>query len=98
MISTTITSRAAGTHGLRISPARVAHAEWIKLRSLRSTIWTIAASAAAIIGTGVLLCIVARGHMAASERHHQAIDPIRVTLFGMYLGQLTIGLLGVLLA
>jgi ABC-2 type transport system permease protein len=83
---------------LRLTPARVARSEWIKLRSVRSTMWALAATAVAIAGTGLLLTALTRGHLAASGRHQTHIDAVRISLFGMYLAQLTVGLLGVMLA
>ncbi len=75
----------------------MARAEWIKLRSVRSTVRVLAASAVTIAGTGLLLTMITRGHLAAGGRPQMHIDPVRISLFGMYLAQLTVGLLGVLL-
>ena len=33
----------------RVTPARVLHSEWIKLRSVRSTTWSYIAAAAALL-------------------------------------------------
>lgn len=88
MTTTAITS---GTQ-LRLTPARVTRSEWIKLRSVRSTVWALASTAVAIAGTGLLLTALTRGHP------HTHVDAVRISLFGMYLAQLTIGLLGVMLA
>jgi ABC-2 type transport system permease protein len=88
MTTTAITSDTQ----LRLTPARVARSEWIKLRSVRSTVWALAATAVAIAGTGLLLTALTRGHP------HTHVDAVRISLFGMYLAQLTIGLLGVMLA
>ena len=82
----------------RLTPGRVARSEWIKFRSVRSSIWALAATAVAIAGTGLLLTAISRGHLAASGRQETHIDPVRISLFGMYLAQLTVGLLGVMLA
>lgn len=84
------------TPGAKLTPARVARSEWIKLRSVRSTVWALAASAVTIAGTGLLLTTLTRGHLNASG--HQHVDAVRISLFGMYLAQLTVGVLGVLLA
>jgi ABC-2 type transport system permease protein len=92
MTSTTMISGARAA----ITPARMARSEWIKLRSVRSTVWALAASAGAITGTGLLLSMVARGHLA-SGGHRVHVDAVRISLFGMYLAQLTVGVLGVLL-
>jgi ABC-2 type transport system permease protein len=86
MTTTAITS---GTQ-LRLTPARVARSEWIKLRSVRSTVWALAATAVVIAGTGLLL--------TALTHPHTHVEAVRISLFGIYLAQLTIGLLGVMLA
>ncbi len=75
---------------------RVARSEWIKLRSLRSVAWSLAASACLTVGTGVLLCEITRTHLRAGAP--AGIDPVRLSLFGIYLAQLAVGLLGVLTA
>jgi ABC-2 type transport system permease protein len=86
MTTTAITS---GTQ-LRLTPARVARSEWIKLRSVRSTVWALAATAVVIAGTGLLL--------TALTHPGTHVNAVRISLFGVYLAQLTIGLLGVMLA
>jgi ABC-2 type transport system permease protein len=51
----------------RLTQARVARSEWIKLRSLRSTWWALGAFAVTTIGTGILLAALAAGHAAAGK-------------------------------
>jgi ABC-type transport system involved in multi-copper enzyme maturation permease subunit len=80
-----------------MTPGRVARSEWIKLRTVRSNVWALAGSAAVIAGTGLLLSAITRGHLAATSGQPH-IDAVRISLFGMYLAQLTIGVLGALLA
>ena len=98
MTATTLTRGARSAPQPKLTPARVARSEWIKLRSVRSTVWALAASAVVIAGTGLLLTTLVRGHLAASGHQQTHIDPVRISLFGMYLAQLTVGVLGVLLA
>ncbi len=81
----------------RVTQLRVLHSEWIKLRTLRSTFYTLLAAVVALIGFGALFCAVTANrwpHMAASERAH--FDPALTSLRGYYLAQLAVGVLGVL--
>lgn len=84
------------TQGVRITPARVANSEWIKLRSLRSTVWLLAASVGLLVGIGVLLAVIALVHLQAGHGLG-SIGPAMVSLYGAYVAQLTYGVLGVLL-
>jgi len=87
-------AHAAGQPGLTL--ARVARSEWIKLRSLRSTCWTMAAFVVVTAGTGLLLCETALSRL--NEGKHVGTSAAALSLFGAYLAPLTIGVLGVLLA
>jgi ABC-2 type transport system permease protein len=94
--STAIRENAAP--GLRVTQARVISSEWIKLRSLRSTTYTLAASVAIVVGIGLLFCsfYVARwGLLSAADR--ASLHPVEVSLRGVFLAQLAIGTLGILL-
>jgi ABC-2 type transport system permease protein len=64
--------------------------EWAKIRSVRSTYWTVAAAVAAMIGYGA---INSAPHAGAG---HGTSDPILTSLSGVLLAQLAIGVLGVL--
>ena len=68
----------------------MARSEWVKLRSVRSTVWALAATAVVIAGTGLLL--------TALTHPSTHVNAVRISLFGVYLAQLTVGLLGVMLA
>src|SRR6478609_7458540 len=81
----------------RVTPVRAAKSEWIKLVSLRSSWITFAASVAAVIGLGVLICLVTNNHwteMRPEERLR--FEPVARSLAGINLAQLAIGVLGVL--
>lgn len=71
--------------------------EWLKLRSVRSTTWTLLTTAVLTIGIGALGCWAEKSRwsrISALQRLH--FDPTSRSLSGVFLGQLTIGVLGVL--
>jgi ABC-type transport system involved in multi-copper enzyme maturation permease subunit len=72
--------------------------EWTKLRSLRSTVWSLIAAVSMLIGFGLLFSfgVVSRwDRIGARER--LTFDPTRISLGGVFLAQLAIGVLGVLI-
>ena len=73
------------------------HAEWIKLRSVRSTHLSLAAAAVLVLVTAYTVA-GSTGHdwpkMTARDR--AAFDPVSAPLFGAVFAQLVIGVLGVL--
>lgn len=74
--------------------AAVLRSEAWKLRTVRSTFWALLAAAGFNVVTAALLGIVLPGHLSASDQ--AAIDPVRLSLGGLHLSQIAIGLLGVL--
>jgi ABC-2 type transport system permease protein len=83
----------------RVTQLGVIRSEWIKLRSLRSTWYSLLATVVIIVGLGTLFSAV-RAH-----RFNQGIGPggriegfdaTQVSLRGVFLAQLAIGVLGVL--
>jgi len=71
--------------------------EWIKLRSVRSTTWSLLVTLILTIGLGALFCAarVARAdHLDPGDL--RAFDPTSFSLNGLFLAQLAIGVLGVL--
>ena len=81
-------SDAERTQVRRVNLPRAMHSEWIKLRSLRSTVATMAAAVALMIAVGLLGAHQADGH--------GRVDPIAITLRGYSIAQLAVGVLGVL--
>ncbi len=65
--------------------------EWTKFWSVRSTVWSLAVMTVAVIGICVLATTVGTGNPG----EHVA-DPTRRSLTGLFLGQLAIGVLGVM--
>jgi ABC-type transport system involved in multi-copper enzyme maturation permease subunit len=96
MTSPAMTAPSRPSGGGRLTQARVARSEWIKLSSLRSSAWTMAAFVVTTAGTGLLLCDFAREHLNAGK--HVGTSTAVLSIYGAYLAPLTIGVLGVLLA
>ena len=74
--------------------ANVTRSELCKLRSVRSTYWALTAAVTFNIVTAALLGIFLSRALSAHQR--TVIDSTRVSLGGMHLSQVAIGLLGVL--
>jgi ABC-2 type transport system permease protein len=81
-----------------VTQARVILSEWTKLRSLRSTVFSLLAAAVFIIGLSVLVPSVTVAHWPPHDpREAAGFDPTSRSLAGVFLAQLAIGVLGVLL-
>ncbi len=76
----------------------VVGSEWLKLRSLRSTGFSLLATVVIIVGLGTLFSAL-RAHRLerAIDGHILRIDPTQISLRGVFLAQLAVGVLGVLI-
>ncbi len=82
----------------KVNQARVLLSEWTKIRSLRSTSFSLLAAVVFIIGLSVLVPSVIVAHWPPRDpREALGFDPTTRTLSGIFLAQLAIGVLGVLL-
>jgi ABC-2 type transport system permease protein len=82
----------------RVTQARVIRSEWTKLRSLRSTVWSLLVALLLIIGLAALITSVRASHWPPRDPQDLAsFDPTGASLGGIFLAQLAIGVLGVLL-
>jgi ABC-2 type transport system permease protein len=96
-MATTTTAPAAGvaldlpSSAGRVTFAGALRSEFTKIRSVRSTYWTLLAMFVVVVGFGALACFG-----AAHGPHGPYFDPTRQSLAGLYIGQLIIGVLGVL--
>jgi len=72
----------------------ILRSEWCKFRSVRSTFWALAAVVAFNVVVAALLAIFLPRALSAHQQ--VAIDSTRVSLGGLHLSQVAIGLLGVL--
>ena len=68
--------------------------EWTKLRTVRSTMWTLAVTVVLGIGISALGTAETRAHWTPANA--PGFDPISTSLIGVFVGQFTIGVLGVL--
>lgn len=104
MTTTTPVPEELRHEGLRVTQWRVVVSEWIKLRSLRSTVYTLAAALAAVIGFGILAAAAVTGQIGGRDGGGPrgpggdgfAMDPTSISLAGVGLAQMIIGVLGVL--
>jgi ABC-2 type transport system permease protein len=81
----------------RVTQLRVARSEWTKLKSVRSTRWSLLVAVVGTIGIAALACAVVAHHypqMSPSDRAD--FNPLDVSFVGVQLAQLAIGVLGVL--
>ncbi|MEU9117572.1 ABC transporter permease [Streptomyces sp. NPDC048483] len=77
--------------------AQVLRSEWTKIRSVRSTVWTLGTAVVVTIALGVLICILARNDFTAmSANPRVTFDPTNISFAGMGLGQLAMIVFGVL--
>ena len=85
------------TGRLRVTQRRVILSEWTKLRSLRSTMWSLLVAVVLTIGLPCLFAAIVASHWSHMNAHERADrHPLDVALAGVDLSQLAIGVLGVL--
>jgi ABC-2 type transport system permease protein len=81
-----------------VTQARVLNSEWIKFRSLRSSFYTLLAAVVATIGLGALFAAVVANRWTQMDAGERArFNPTDLSLRGVFLAQLAIGVLGVLI-
>jgi len=81
-----------------VTQVRVLTSEWIKLRSLRSTGFTLLAAVAAMTGIGWIISSATAARWSRMPPGRLAeFNPIDTSLAGFHLAQLAVGVLGVLL-
>jgi ABC-2 type transport system permease protein len=84
-------------HTGRVTQARVVLSEWTKLRSLRSTRWSLLAAILLTIGLPLLFAAVTSSHWGSMSPHERADrHPLDIALAGVNVSQLAIAVLGVL--
>ena len=85
-------------HTGRVAFHRVLLSEWTKLRSVRSTKWSLGVGFLLTIAFPVLFAVVTRTHWGSMSPHDRADrHPLDIALAGVNVAQLAIAVLGVLL-
>ncbi|MDQ6784823.1 MAG: ABC transporter permease [Actinomycetota bacterium] len=83
---------------VEVHPVRqplVLRSEWIKLKTLRSTLIVLAVTIIGMVGIGLIIAAVTNANFASTDPHNfNAIDRV---LGGVNIAQLTVGVLGVLI-
>jgi ABC-2 type transport system permease protein len=80
-----------------VTQVRVIRSEWTKLRTLPSSAWSLLAAAVLIVGFGALYSGVRVTRPPQDPAAIASFDPTAVSLSGLQLAQLAIGVLGALL-
>ena len=75
---------------------RALHAEWTKVRTVRSSGWLLVGIATLTLGLGALVAASVRFAECAPPGGECQVDPTRVALSGVYAGQVAAVLFGVL--
>ena len=84
-------------HVGRVTQLRVAVSEWTKLRSVRSTRWSLFVAVVLTIGFPLLFAAVTGSHWSHMSLHERANrHPLDIALAGVNVSQLAIAVLGVL--
>ena len=105
----TLASRPSKLGSGKVTQLGVIRSEWIKLRTLRSTWWSFLATVVIVVGLGVLFSALRAhrfnqdtaqlrgpGPIGGGGLGRIGLDPTLVSLRGVFLAQLAIGVLGVL--
>jgi ABC-2 type transport system permease protein len=83
-----------GTGGVTVP--RLMRSEWTKLRSLRSTRWTLGVAVLMMFGFGILLTAEAASHWKLADVRSGEADPVIQSLGGLLLAQVPLAVLGAL--
>jgi ABC-2 type transport system permease protein len=78
----------------RVTLPRVLRSEWTKLRTLRSSSWSLLSAAFIVVAVGILLCMAQATQLTPTQI--ATLDSTATSLNGVYLAQVAIGSLGVL--
>ena len=81
----------------RVSQGRVIRAEWTKLRTQQSALWAGAASAGLAAGFGILYSLLREARPPHGAAAVAAFDPTAISLSGIQLAQIAVGVLGAML-
>lgn len=80
-----------------MAASQVLRSEWTKIRSVRSTVWTLSVAVVVTVALGMLIAALSKSeydNLSAADR--RAFDPTFIGFAGMSLGQLAMIVFGVL--
>jgi hypothetical protein len=81
----------------RVTQLRVAVSEWTKIRSVRSTLWSLFVAVVLTIGLPILFAVVTSSHWGRMSPHERTNrHPLEIATAGVNLSQLAIAALAVL--
>lgn len=86
----------AGADGGRLTFGRILDAEWTKIRTVRSTVWTLVSLFVASVGLTALICLAAAGDLASGDAGDEPIGAFAT--WGLMFGQIAALVLGILVA
>ena len=92
-MSAIVSSRSPRRPTERTPVLAVLRSEFLKLWSVRSTYWTLLAAVAFNVLLAILVAVFIPGALSAQDKH---VDAIRLSLAGLHLSQIAVGVLGVL--
>ncbi|HEV3266957.1 MAG TPA: ABC transporter permease [Acidimicrobiales bacterium] len=82
----------------RLRTTNLLRSEWTKMRSVRSTMWTLVAMIVVVLGISVIGCLaISNNWTTMSLGDRLTFDPTGFSLKGILFSQLIIGVLGVLI-
>ncbi|MCX4548139.1 ABC transporter permease [Streptomyces sp. NBC_01387] len=80
-----------------MAAAQVVKSEWTKIRSVQSTVWTLALALVVTVAFGALISLVSKNEFSKMNQGDQlTFDPTAVSFVGIGLGQLALIVFGVL--
>jgi ABC-2 type transport system permease protein len=93
-----VTTYAPSLPAGRVSLKGLLGSEWTKLRTVRSTMWTLGSTVLVGVAASAIAMAVTRAHWTTEPASARAaFDPTEVSLVGAYLGgALSLGVLGIL--
>ena len=95
-MSATMIARPTAASLPRLSAVGILRSEWVKLRSVRSTVWSYAIIVVVSFAIALLLAATIDYDGAAPPAEMQTSIVLQASTFGIYFGQLIVGVLGVL--
>ncbi len=97
MTASTTTALPAYPQPQRVTQARVTRSEWTKLRTQPATMWAMLSAVILVVAVGLLYSLLREVRPPHGAAAVASFDPVSVSLAGVQLAQIAVGVLGVLL-